>query len=328
MATRLASPMSPASQWAAKPDRRHVLTFELGRLRRTRSALLGSRRGTRQMPWRTLLEIKRHSSGGSRANFRANSARRGPAARRARCGRRAADAGRATRSGTSRALRVRGSREMCGSAVREPRQIVVRSVWGWECSEQIDLMASRHLIPTMAARRESIRAICVDLRRRQSELRGAASSSKQKELKPARWSPWSLRLRWPPRGGSAGTDGPARTQPTPSTPRTRRPTSAARTRQKAWHRASQRQLGPRRRASAAGSRAARAMPAPPGRVLAGHRGMPPDSLGRSSSGMQRPLPARPCPQCALQLADHVDASHVPLTHASEACSSNPAAARC
>ena len=134
MATRLASPMSPASQWAAKPDRRHVLTFELGRLRRTRSALLGSRRGTRQMPWRTLLEIKRHSSGGSRANFRANSARRGPAARRARCGRRAADAGRATRSGTSRALRVRGSREMCGSAVREPRQIVVRSVWGWECS--------------------------------------------------------------------------------------------------------------------------------------------------------------------------------------------------
>jgi hypothetical protein len=134
MATRLASPMSPASQWAAKPDRRHVLTFELGRLRRTRSALLGSRRGTRQMPSRTLLEIKRHSSGGSRANFRANSARRGPAARRARCGRRAADAGRATRSGTSRALRVRGSREMCGSAVREPRQIVVRSVWGWECS--------------------------------------------------------------------------------------------------------------------------------------------------------------------------------------------------
>ena len=134
MATRLASPMSPASQWAAKPDRRHVLTFELGRLRRTRSALLGSGRGTRQMPSRTLLEIKRHSSGGSRANFRANSARRGPAARRARCGRRAADAGRATRSGTSRALRVRGSREMCGSAVREPLQIVVRSVWGRECS--------------------------------------------------------------------------------------------------------------------------------------------------------------------------------------------------
>ena len=76
MATRLASPMSPASRWAAKPDRRHVLTFELGRLRRTRSALLGSRRGTRQMPSRTSLVIKRHSSGGSRAYFRAISARR------------------------------------------------------------------------------------------------------------------------------------------------------------------------------------------------------------------------------------------------------------
>ena len=158
MATRLASPMSPASQWAAKPDRRHVLTFELGRLRRTRSALLGSRRGTRQMPWRTLLEIKRHSSGGSRANFRANSARRGPAARRARCGRRAADAGRATRSGTSRALRVRGSREMCGSAVREPRQIVVRSVWGWECSAPINTIPA---ISRTRAEMLSIRSVPV-----------------------------------------------------------------------------------------------------------------------------------------------------------------------